>query len=368
MKVVLVVPSLSEPGGAEYVVFEWARYLAKAGDRATVYTTHPEGQEVSPEGVSLVRGRKGGVLAKTRGLARHLENEGADVVLAAMPYCNLISITAVRSLGRQRPKVVISEHTLANGPRLVHTGSLAQQRWLARRTYRYADLVVAVSHPVGAEAIAEYRLSSERVAIVPNPAFAKLQDLVTARMTDSAVDPTRLDIVFAGRPVPPMRLCIAVDVAGALAHAFPGGVTVHFFGTGPLFDAIISRARDAGVDVVMHGWVQNWFDDCPAGSIVLLTSVLEGFGNVLVEAAAAGFKSVVSPRCIGSADAVVPGITGELIAGDSVDEYAAALLTMSREPVRDIDPWLRRFSFKSSGEVLRGALVRTAGVIERADP
>jgi glycosyltransferase involved in cell wall biosynthesis len=167
-----------------------------------------------------------------------------------------------------------------------------------------------------------------------------------------------LDLAFPARLVPQKRPHIAVDVAAAVSPSFPNGVSLHLFGDGPLRDACMARAREAEVDVVLHDWVGSWFDECPAGSVVLLTSLVEGFGNVLVEAAAAGFRSVVSSRCMGAADAVVPGLTGELIAGDSVEDYAAAVLATSRDPVRDVEPWLRRFSSESSGQTLRTALMR----------
>jgi len=360
MRVLLTIPSVAEPGGAEFVALHWARYLAQAGDQVTVYTTHPEGEEVAPDGVSLVKAEKGSVAAQARDLARYLKNQRVDIVVALMPYCNLISIAAVRSLGDERPKVVISEHTLSHGPRVVFSGSrLASKRWLARRTYRFADHLVAVSHAVGAEAIAEYGLPTERVTVVPIPAFARLQDRAASRNIGTG-DPGRLDIVVPARLVPAKRPLLAVDVAATVLPAFSGGVTVHFFGGGALSEAIFSRAREAGVDVVMHDWVQDWYDECPAGSIVLLTSVIEGFGIVLVEAAAVGFRSVVSSRCMGVGDAVVPGITGELTAGDSAEDYAAAVLTASHDAVRDVEPWLRRFSFESSGGILRDALVRVA--------
>jgi glycosyltransferase involved in cell wall biosynthesis len=357
VRVLIAVPSLSG-GGAEFVALQWARYLAQVGDRVTVYTTYPKGEDVAPAGVSLVKAKSGNVVAKTRDLARYLRKQPFDIVIALESYCNLVSIAAARSPRTGRPKVVISLHLLAHGlPRTAFIGSLEIQQWLARHTYRYADLLVAVSHAVGAEAIAEYGLSSERVTVVPNPAFAKLQDRVASRDIHHG-DPGRLDIVVPGRLAPQKRPLIAVDVAAALSPEFPGGVTVHFFGVGPLYEAVITRARETGVNVVMHGWVQDWFDHCPAGSIVLLTSALEGFGNVLVEAAGAGFRSVVSSRCMGAADAVIPGITGELIAGDSADDYAAAVLATPREPVRDIEPWLRRSSLESGGGILRDALVR----------
>jgi glycosyltransferase involved in cell wall biosynthesis len=356
MQVLLTLPSLSDPGGAEVVAWEWARYLTQAGDCVTVYTTHPEDEDSPPEGVSLVKARRADVVGQARDLSHYLRNHPVDVVVALMPYCNLISIAAARALGAKRPRVVISEHNLAQGLRTVSGGSSGRQRWLARRTYRYADLVVAVSHPVGAEAISQYRLSWNQVTVVPNPALTRMQRR-GARSVDHSRDPEHLDLVVPARLVPQKRPLIAVDTAAVLLSAFPRGVTLHFFGVGPLHDAIVSRAREASVDVIMHGWVQDWIDESPAGSVVLLTSVVEGFGNVLVEAAAAGFKSVVSSRCMGAADAVLPGITGELIAGDAADDYAAAVVRMPRDTACDIEPWLRRFSPESSGRILRDALV-----------
>jgi glycosyltransferase involved in cell wall biosynthesis len=362
MRVVLTLPSLSDPGGAEVVAFQWAHYLAQVGDNVTVYTTHPDEDDVAPAGVSLVKAREGNVAVQTRDLARYLKSQQVDVVVALMPYCNLISIGAARALGTRRPKVVISEHNLACGLRTV-SGSYTRQQRLARRTYRYADLLVAVSHPVGAEAIAQYGLSWGQVTVVPNPAFSEKQSRVT-NLDGPAADPSHLDLVVPARLVPQKRPLIAVDVAASLAPAFKGGVTLHFFGVGPLEQAVVGRARDSRVDVVMHGWAQDWIAECPAGSVVLLTSIVEGFGNVLVEAAAAGIKSVVSSRCMGAADAVLPGITGELIAGDAPDDYAAAVVACTGGPVGDIEPWLRRFSPESSGRILRDALVRTLRPVE----
>lgn len=353
MKVLFVVSCLSG-GGAEFVAAQWARYLAQAADQVAIYTTHPATGDDAPENVTLVRGRGDNLISRTRDLIQFLRAEPADIVVAVGPYWNIMSIAAARIARRRRPKVAISSHGLANRPGITDRRYVRNQ-WIARRTYRFADLFIAVSHPVGAEAVAEYRLPEDRVVVIPNPALAKAQDLA-ARCKSGSIDPQHLDIVVPARLVPEKRPAIAVDVAATLAPTFPSGVTVHFFGVGPLHEPIVSAGNAAGVGLVMHGWVDNWFDECPVGSVVLLPSLAEGFGNVLVEAAAAGFKSVVSSRCLGAADAVVPGITGELVTGESAEQYAAAVLTIAHEPVRQIDAWLRRFSFENSGATLRAAL------------
>lgn len=365
MRVLVTVPYLVG-GGAEFVASQWARYLADAGDNVTVYATHSVANDQAPPGVSLVRARSGNIIAQTHELARYLRASPVDFVIGINSYSNLMIIAAGRSMGRKRPGVIISQHSLA---RLLMRSTRNQrvQQWLARRLYRFSDLLVAVSHPVAAEAMAEYGLSRNQIAVVPNPALSKFQDARAGRHSRGEADPIplgdhrgRLNIVVAGRLMPEKRPVLAVDIAAKLSEAVPVGVTVHYFGVGDLHDAVIARAEDLGVDVLMHGWVPDWFEACPRGSIVLVPSLVEGFGNVLIEAAAAGFKSVVSSRCMGVADAVIPGITGELITGDSVEEYVEAVLACLRGPAGSAAPWLQRFSLESSGRTLRNAIVNSS--------
>lgn len=371
MRVLINVPFISG-GGAEFVATQWARFLAEAGDVVTLYTTHPRDDDAAPGGVALVKAKRGGILKQARDLAAHLRAEPVDVVVSLMPYWNLMSILAVRSLGSGRPRVLVSGRTFAKeGMDGVEGDASPIQHWLARRAYRYSDLFIAISHPVGAEAVTEYRLHPGKVVVVPNPALAKVQDYldVAGPLSTVATSPNaHLDLVVPARLVAPKRPLVAIDVAVILSRdkaAFPGGVTVHFFGSGPLEKSVRARADAAGVDVLMHGWVNNWFAECPPGSVVLLPSIAEGFGNVLIEAAGAGLRSVVSSRCRGGADAVVPGITGELIAGDSPEEYASAVKASVGKGVHGANSWLQRFSRESSGGILRNVLVKLVSGVER---
>lgn len=359
MRVLFVVRAL-EGGGAEFAAVQWSRYLAQAGDQVTLYAIHLTDGDAIPDGVSLVqapakvRGGRSFVL-KTRYLARYLRRHPVDIIMANDIHNSLGSLIAVRGSFGRRPKVVINLHGLAsNGS----TGwKVAVVNWLARRLFRYADGIVAVSHSVAAEAVAFYGISADRANVVPNPALAKMQHRV-APPVDSEADPAHLDIAVPARLVPVKRPLLALDVAACLEPEFPGGVTVHYFGSGPLRDEIVQRAQELGMNAVLHGWVDKWFDECPAGAVVLLPSISEGFGTVLIEASAAGFRSVASSRCRGAADGIIPGITGELTVGDSSADFAAAVLVASRkEEVRGVEAWLQRFSFESSGRSLRGALL-----------
>ncbi len=84
---------------------------------------------------------------------------------------------------------------------------------------------------------------------------------------------------------------------------------------------------------------------------------------MLVEAAAIGLPSVVSSRCLGSADAIVPGVTGEFAAGDSPKDYAEAILKAKalEMDLNQLEKWLERFSPETSGRSLRSYLESLAG-------
>ena len=91
--------------------------------------------------------------------------------------------------------------------------------------------------------------------------------------------------------------------------------------------------------------------------MVLLPSTCEGFGNVLVEAAAAGIPSVAMSAALGVADALVPGVTGELVHLDSPDMIADAVQRAARYRV-DAPRWLERFSVDNSTDVLAAVFDR----------
>lgn len=349
MRIAILVPSM-HGGGAEFVASQWASYLEDRGDSVVVLATHPNPGEPCE--------RVHGVWFGERliHLRKRLQRDSFDLVLALAPHWNLLAIVATRGI-KHRPKVVISGRTIETEARRMGSNK-AVEMFLARVWYPRADAFVAISHPTAAEAQSFFRIPREKLWVVPNPATAKLDasEALAPRPRRSSIAPgDPLEIVIPGRLVRGKRPLFALEVARHCAELSDRPVTVHFFGKGPEQSAL-EQASVPGVEVKLHGWVEQWYQEAPRGSVVLLSSQIEGFANVLVEAAAANLPSVACSRALGVADAMVPGVTGILTLTDNADELAAALLEAERlTPSILLSSWLPRFSLQSSGESLRRA-------------
>ena len=394
-RILFVIPSL-HGGGAEFVARTWMGWLADQGYEVRVVLTAGEVEpEYLPEGVEgrSLAGQHGHV-AKTVALRRSLIDWQPDIAVALQVHPNLVLLTAARLLpARARPLVLVSERNLVSlglpGSSLAHRVKIG----IAKRLYRWADHVIAISHPVAAELVSTFGVRGDRITVVANPATAKLRGTprgpgrtsAHARVTEGGAVTERgadgsgtativapgarqpgsangIQIVLACRLVEQKRPLLAIAAAAELARR---GVAVEVvsFGGGPLLNDVQAAARQA--DVIFHhrGWVENWFDEFGDNAVALLTSSREGFGNVLVEAAAAGYPSVAVSGALGVADAIVPGITGELALSARPADLADAILRAAELPLDHIEPWLARFSEQSSGADLERVLIST---LERA--
>jgi glycosyltransferase involved in cell wall biosynthesis len=349
LRIAVVVPSLGG-GGAEFVARTWAGWLrARGHEVAMVLTNGPDSTRPAPEGVAVTDlGATAGPVGKVGRLRAFVATERPDVVVSLQAFPNLLCIALRLSMrGRNRPVVIISERNLVS---LGVRGAPIKHRlkvWACRRLYRYSDGVVAISHPVAGELVSGFGVAPGRCAVVPNPATAK----VRPRASPVRKGEGPVELVLAGRLVAQKRPHLVVATAAELnGRGVPATVSV--FGDGPLLAAMTRSAADHGIALSHHGWVENWFDHCGSDAVLLLPSSREGFGNVLVEAAAVGIPSVAASEALGVADALVPGVTGELARGGGPADFADAVERARLLDVSGIDRWLQRFSPQESGLAL----------------
>lgn len=119
-----------------------------------------------------------------------------------------------------------------------------------------------------------------------------------------------------------------IDTAADIARIRPD-VRFLVVGYGPFHDAMLERARSHRIDdrLVLAGSMTDIGLCYAAMDVVLLTSIVEGVPNTLLEAQAAG-RAVVTTDVGGAAEAVADGLTGKVVRERSSRHLAEAVVAV----------------------------------------
>jgi glycosyltransferase involved in cell wall biosynthesis len=179
-----------------------------------------------------------------------------------------------------------------------------------------------------------------------------------------AVRPARDVVVFAGRHIPEKRVPALVPALGEARREIPS-LRGEIYGDGPDRTHVLSAIAEHGLDgaVDAPGFVgATELEEAVASALCLvLPSRREGYGLVVVEAAARGVPVVVVAGPDNAAvELVEEGVNGAVAASAEPRELAAAIVRVhsAGEPLREsAAAWFRtnadRLSFdRSFGRVL----------------
>ncbi|WP_197494899.1 glycosyltransferase family 4 protein [Micromonospora sp. NBRC 110037] len=354
-----------DAGGAEVYAWQVARDLVTAGAEVTFVTARPKGQpgDEVREGIRIVRtGGRWTIYPRVLGwLARHRRQ--FDAVVDCQ---NGIPFFSPAVLPAAVPVICVIHHVhdrqfrLYFGPVVGRFGA-----WLegpvARRVYRRA-VTLAVS-PSTAVAIRERLRWTGPVVVAPNGADAS---------RPAAAGVTRADrprVVCVGRVTRHKRVDLVVDAVARLRAQRPD-LRLDIVGGGPDAASVRRLVDERGLNdmVTVHGHLPAAERDALLAAAWLHVSASwgEGWGLVVVEAAAAGLPTVAFD-VDGLRDAVRPGRTGWLVdeGEDPAQNLAAGLdraldsLATPGEPERmaaECRRWSDSFRWTDTGRRVRAVL------------
>lgn len=328
-KIALFLPSL-EGGGVRRVMVNLARGFVEQGqavDFVLGRATGPYLQWLPPQ-VQIVELGSKRLLFALPGLIRYLRRERPTGLLAAMDHVNVVAIAA-RHLSGASTRVVASVHGVAS--REFRQSRQGRHRYivpfLARKLYRRADAVVAVSRAVADDLTACLKLPREQIKVIYNPVITpEFWDRAAEKVTHPWFAPGEPPVVLAvGRLTPEKDFPTLLRAVALLRQE--KDLRLVILGEGserPRLEALVRElGLDGGVD--LPGFVNNPYHYMARASVFALSSIQEGFGNVLVEALAVGVP-VVATDCVGGPGEILEqGRYGRLVPVGAPEALACAL-------------------------------------------
>jgi glycosyltransferase involved in cell wall biosynthesis len=246
---------------------------------------------------------------------------------ASFPYFSLLAAAALRPLHRFR--LVVDWHELWTREywREYLGGVAGRAGFLVQALCLRAPQRAFCFSRLHAERLCAERVNGE-VTILEGEYDGPLERPEPRRPSQSPV------VVFAGRHIPEKRVPALVPAVG-LAREEVAQLRCTIFGDGPERGEVLRRVAEAGLgDVVeVPGFVApGTVEDALRGALcMVLPSRREGYGLVVVEAAAAGTPSVVVRDPDNAATELVEeGVNGFVAASAAPEDLAAAILSVHR--------------------------------------
>lgn len=287
-------------------------------------------------------------LAELR-LLRYLAATDADVVVSSSPRNTIMLAQAPGNYLR-----VTQEHSMPS----IYATDIKERLFPA---YRALDMLTALT-PEEAESIGRQVPGvRDRLAVMPNCVPATP---VRSKGTNKVV-------ISAGHLTDNKNHALLVD-AFARVHAQAPDWTLRIYGTGAEKARLRARIEELGLSnsILLMGPAAPVTPEFGKGSLFVLPSKREAFGNVIVEAMAAGLPVVSTDADHGPRNILTHGEDGLIVPRGDVDAMAGAILQlvqddalrrkMSQNAVRNAERFHETASRERFEAVLEQAFARRA--------
>ncbi len=326
-KLAFFLPALSG-GGAERAMLLVANSLAEAGHDVDMVLSRRDGPylEKLSEKVRLISLDQRHVQNALPALNRYMCAERPDAIVTALFNSDAV-LLAGKALMRWPSRVIISVQNTPSAVAKQHPSR--KERLLARVLpwlLRFADGVVAISQGVGDDVAKSMGRRAPAIRVVHNPVvFPGFDELAAAPVEHPWFDEETPVIVAVGRLTRQKDYPTLFKALAKLRERKPARLLV--LGDGEDRAALEALAGELGIrDAIdMPGFVDNPYAYLRRADLFVLSSLWEGFANVVAEALACG-TNVVSTDCPhGPREILEGGRFGRLTPMDDPAAMAAAI-------------------------------------------
>lgn len=355
-----------EGGGSEIYLERVAAGLVARGHNVTVFCSAYADSipEEVVNGVEFVRrGSKLGVHREAVREIRSQVRDGVDIIVDVQNGIPFFS----RLAAPRTPSVVLVHHIHREQWPVVYEPTRARIGWfiesqVSPRLYRDRQYVAVSDHT--RDELVGLGVTRSRIDVVPNGVD---QPTISFPHPRTQGRPT---ITVLGRLVPHKQVEHALLAAKSLREELPD-LHVDVIGDGWWADRLSSFAMSCGVaDITtFHGFVDSSRKQelLARATVLAMPSLKEGWGQVIMEAAAFGVPAVGYRSAGGVADSILDRETG-LLVSDSQAEFTAAIRTLLTHEQTRINfgraaqSRCNQFSWNQTITDFENTLARTLGI------
>jgi len=277
-------------------------------------------------------------------VARYLKHHPPAAVVTAKDHAAQVALLA-RYCARVAVPVFVSA---TNMPSVVIRRSF--QRAMARRLYRNADGIIAVSRGVADDVTQTLRVPEQRVHVIYNPVITRdfearcRANIESQWLDEGSQTPV---IVSAGRFTGQKDFVTLIDAFAQLRTLRPARLLL--LGEGEDRAQLEARVAAHGLaaDIALPGHVSDPVAYMRQAALFAFASRYEGLGNVLVEALASGTRIVATDCPSGPREILADGRYGRLVPMGDAEALASAMGAALDEPrpaAADVEAACRPFT------------------------
>lgn len=295
-----------EGGGAERVALNLANEFAKRKIPFTLILRFKKGPYVKQlnSNIHVLELTANNPIIIVFKLIKACKKNQIDVLFAISRYNNILALIANFVL---RKRTIIREATTFDGfykkKTINKLERVKSQLFLKLIQFLYpkADAIVANSKDTAKDIENHISVSGNKIVVINNPLIDdQIQTQSNQPVDDEYFSNTSTPrIISAGRLVYQKNFQHLIKSFALLKKTMPSA-SLTILGEGPQETQLkeLVKQLDLGNDVCFLGFVDNPYKYLKHADVFVLSSIFEGFGNVLVESLAIGLP-VVSTNCPG---------------------------------------------------------------------
>lgn len=313
------IPSM-RGGGAERMFVNMANEFSKKNFRVDLVIAQKEGPYLKyiSNGINIIDLQSPRIMKSLFPLIRFIKDEKPDILLSTIRHVNMISILA-GMLSNTNVKLIVRQ--------AIHTKRYPNKikSLIERYLLNKANIIIAISKGVKDSLIETFKIPEYKIQVIYNPIYnssiiEKSKEVVKHPFFDG-----KNKIVLAAG-----RLTIQKDFP-TLIKAFNMIKTditrLVILGEGKYRNELEDLIKELGLEehVSLPGFADNPYAYMAKADVFVLSSKIEGFANVLVEAMACG-TTVISTDCpSGPSEILDGGKYGKLVPAGNIERLAEAI-------------------------------------------